>query len=33
MKIFVSKDNIFIKNASNILKNEECIQLFTNDAA
>ena len=32
-KFLSQEDNIFIKNASSILKNEECIQLFTNDAA
>ena len=31
-KFLSQEDNIFIKNASSILKNEECIQLFTNDA-
>ncbi len=32
-KFLSQEDNIFIKKASNIIKNEECIQLFTNDAA
>ena len=32
-KFLSQEDNLFIKNASSILKNEECIQLFTNDAA
>ena len=32
-KFLNENDKIFVETASNILRNEKCIQLFTNDAA